>query len=108
MRGTSKTAPRKAQAKELEMSNKNETVWYVSNRYNAQTACEHCGGIVRHESWCITRDPVVYYAYQIVDDPRELTLQDSLIVHSLGVVWGTNACPGNCTPNLPAATPQSK
>jgi hypothetical protein len=41
MRGTSKTAPRKAQAKELEMSNKSETVWYVSNRYNAQAACEH-------------------------------------------------------------------
>ncbi len=30
--------------------------WYHSNRYNAQAACEHCGGIVRHEKWCITCD----------------------------------------------------
>jgi hypothetical protein len=69
------------------MSNKIATVWYVSNRNNAQAACEHCGGTVRHESWCITRDPVVYYAHQIVADPSKLTLQDSLILHSLGVVW---------------------
>ncbi len=72
------------------MSDKIETVWYVSNRYTAQAACKHCGGIVRHESFCITRDPVVYYAHQIIADPAQLTLQDCLILHSLGVVWDRN------------------
>jgi hypothetical protein len=91
MRGP-KTHNPKTQAKEIEMSSKNDTIWYVSNRYNAEPACQHCGGTVRHESWCITRDPVVYYAYQIVADPSQLTLQDSLILHSLGVIWDRNSC----------------
>jgi len=70
--------------------------WFHSNRYCAQAACEHCGGIIRHESWCITIDPVVYYAYQVVLDPTKLTLADSLILHALGVAWGGSTCSGNC------------
>jgi hypothetical protein len=70
--------------------------WFHSNRYSAQSACEHCGGVVRHESWCITIDPVVYYAYQIVLDPSKLTLADALMLHALGVAWGNPACWGNC------------
>lgn len=28
--------------------------WYHSNQYNEKSTCEHCGGVVRHERWCIT------------------------------------------------------
>ena len=78
------------------MSDTTETTRYHSNRYNAQAACEHCEGIIRHEPWCITLDPLVYYAYQIVADPSKLTAGDALILHSLGVTWAGKACQGNC------------
>jgi hypothetical protein len=79
------------------MADSNQAVfWYHSNRYNAQAACEHCEGVIRHEPWCITLDPAVYYAYQIVADPTKLTFGDILILHSLGVIWGANRCPGEC------------
>lgn len=81
------------------MPDTNQTTRYHSNRYHAQAACEHCEGIIRHESWCITRDPEVYYAYQIVADPATLTPGDALILHSLGVIWGAKACQGNCQTN---------
>jgi hypothetical protein len=80
------------------MSDSIPTFQYQSNRYNAQAACEHCAGVIRHEKWCITLDPIVYYAYQVVADPSQLTLRDSLILHSLGVTWEGNACRGNCKP----------
>lgn len=44
----------------------NKAALYHSNGYNAQAACEHCEGIIRHELWCQTLNPVVCYAYQIV------------------------------------------
>jgi hypothetical protein len=77
-------------------STESSTTWYHSNRYCAQAACEHCEGIVHHESWCITVDRMVYYAYQVVLDPDKLTLADSLILHALGVAWENNKCQGNC------------
>ena len=61
--------------------------WYHSNRYSAQAACEHCGGVVRHEKWCRTCDPVVHYAFGVVDDPEKLSFRDRMILHALGVVW---------------------
>jgi hypothetical protein len=78
------------------MSNSGPPAWFHSNRYSAQAACEHCDGVVRHESWCITRDPVVYYAYEIVVEPNKLTVGDTLILHSLGVTWEAKACQGSC------------
>jgi hypothetical protein len=74
----------------------NSPAIFHSNRYHARAACPHCDGIIRHEPWCITLHPAVYYAYQIVSDPTKLTLGDALILHSLGVMWGEKACPGNC------------
>ncbi len=68
------------------------TAIFHSNRYTAQSACEHCGGIIRHEPWCITADQNVYYAYEIVADPDKLTAGDAIILHSLGVTWGPNQC----------------
>jgi hypothetical protein len=64
--------------------------WYPSNQYNAQSACEHCGGTVRHERWCITCDAIVQYAYGAVLDPEKLTLCDRLILHALGASWQKN------------------
>jgi hypothetical protein len=70
------------------------TSQYRFNRYHGQAACEHCEGILRHERWCITRDPLVGYAYQIVTDPSKVTVGDSLVLHSLGVKWGRDAVSG--------------
>jgi hypothetical protein len=69
------------------MSNKSETSWYHSNQYTAQSACQFCNGIVRHEHWCATVDHFVEYAYRIVADPTQLTAGDALVLHSLGVRW---------------------
>lgn len=75
--------------------------WYHSNQYNAQAVCKHCGGVVRHENWCITRDPLVQYAYRIVMEPGKLTFRDSLILHSLGVSWDEARCQSSCpTPEI--------
>jgi len=65
---------------------------FHSNRYHADAACEHCGGLIRHENWCITLNQRVFYAYEIVVDPQKLQLADQLILHGLGVNW----IPGEC------------
>lgn len=70
--------------------------WHHSNQYNAASACEHCDGVVRHERWCITRDPLVQYAYGVVLEPEKMTLRDRLILHALGVEWASNQCKGTC------------
>jgi hypothetical protein len=78
------------------MSSNGSTALFHTNRYHAEAACEHCRGIVRHESWCITRDPIVYYAYEVVLDGNKLTLEDRLILHALGVGWEPQASQGKC------------
>jgi len=60
---------------------------YHKNQYNAQAACEDCEGIIRHERWCQTLNPVVCYACKIVVSPEELTIGDAIILRSLGVLW---------------------
>ena len=67
------------------MNNLNSS--HQSGRYNAGTACEHCQAIMDHEPWCVTKDPRVCYAYEIVAEASKMTLADTLILHSLGVVW---------------------
>jgi len=69
--------------------------WYHSNRFSAASAFEHCDGVIRHESWCVTQNAEVYEAYQAVIDPEKLSLQDQLILHALGVTW-TARCKGRC------------
>jgi hypothetical protein len=80
------------------MADNSATIFH-SNRYNAQAACEHCEGVIRHEPWCITLHPTVHYAYLILANPSKLTVGDALILHSLGVVWGANVCNKNCVTN---------
>ena len=74
---------------------------YHSDQYSAQSACEHCGGIVRHERWCITCDAGVQYAYGAVLDPEKLTLCDRLSLHALGASWEKNRCNGTCQSPTP-------
>jgi hypothetical protein len=69
---------------------------FHSNQYHAQAACDHCSGVIRHEPWCITRNQLVYCAYETVLDPGQLTLTDRLILHALGVRW-TKECTGTCS-----------
>lgn len=69
--------------------------WYPNTRNSTQAVCEHCGRIARHERWCITRDPIVQYAYAVVSDPEKLSLRDRLILHALGVDWGNTPYQGN-------------
>ena len=71
--------------------------WYHSNQYNAETECEHCSGVVRHEPWCITQNEIVAYAYAAVLDAADLTFEDQLILHALGVSWTGKPCRGNCS-----------
>ena len=56
-----------------------------SNQYNADSACGHCDGVIRHEPWCITQNPSVHYAYEVVLNPSYLSPGDYLILHALGV-----------------------
>lgn len=69
---------------------------FHSIRYNAQSACEHWSGVIRHEAWCITVNPVVYDAYEVVLDADKLSMGDVLALHSLGVQWTGKVCPGTC------------
>ena len=81
------------------MARDNATIWYHSNRYAAQSACEHCKGIIRHHPWCITVNPAVYYANEIILNPDKLTMADTIILHSLGVTWSSTRCEGACKKN---------
>jgi hypothetical protein len=67
------------------MNNVDSTQYSARNQ--AIRACEHCQGIVDHERWCVTCDPRVHYAFEIVRDPSLMTLTDTLILHSLGAAW---------------------
>jgi len=58
-----------------------------SNQYNADSACGHCDGVLRHESWCVTQSARVQYAYRAASDSHHLSLGDRLILHALGVAW---------------------
>ena len=58
-----------------------------NNQYSADPACGHCDGVTSHETWCITQNASVQYAYQVVADSGLLSTGDHLILHALGVMW---------------------
>ncbi len=83
--------------------------WYHSNQYTAQSQCEHCSGVVRHEEWCVTQNATVAYAYLVAAGAAPLSDQDSLILHALGVTWSaegehasggmqSKTCAAKCSP----------
>jgi len=69
--------------------------WFYSNQYTADSACEHCSGVLRHEPWCVTRNLHVMNAWEAVRDPAMLSFHDQLILHALGVAW-IKICHGSC------------
>ena len=83
------------------MSTGQASIWQHSNKYSAEAACEHCQGIVRHESWCVARNQRVLYAYEAVIDAAVLTEGDKLSLHALGVAWRDNPCAGTCKQAVP-------
>ena len=70
-----------------------------SNQYSADSACAHCNGIVSHEAWCSSKNANVRYAFDVALHPDLLTTQDTLILHTLGVIWTTVDSSG-CVPNV--------
>jgi hypothetical protein len=78
------------------MPAQNQLPLHYSNQYNAESACEYCDGVVRHESWCVTESANVHYAFQAVLDPNQLTVGDHLILHALGVAWRAEGLGRNC------------
>ncbi len=72
------------------------TTWRHSNKYSADAECEHCRGVVRHQAWCITLSPTIFYAYQAVLDADKLSEGDRILLHGLGVAWTGNICAGQC------------
>jgi hypothetical protein len=69
------------------MSRYQQTESAPGNSYTPSSICGHCAGVTSHETWCITRNLFVRYAFAIVLDGRQLTLGDELILHALGVEW---------------------
>lgn len=69
------------------MSAAQSSPWFHSNRCAEEATCEFCGGLIRHEAWCIIRNPQVMAAWEAVADPSKLDLHDHLILHALGVSW---------------------
>ena len=61
------------------------------NQVNVAPECPYCMGAHAHEPWCASRVPSVRYAFDILFEPRKLTLGDALILHSLGVTWSERA-----------------
>lgn len=59
----------------------------ITNQYNVAKACEHCEGVVRHESWCVSESPAIYYAWAIVHYSGIVTEEDRIHLHGLGVAW---------------------
>lgn len=69
------------------MSDYQQTRLANGNQLVQGSICDHCGGTTAHETWCITCNTVVRYAYGIVLDGQQMTVGDELILHALGVKW---------------------
>jgi len=69
----------------MSIRQQNESVH--SNQYSESSVCDHCAGVTDHEPWCIMRNALVRYAFGVVSRTSQLTLEDELILHALGVEW---------------------
>jgi hypothetical protein len=76
------------------MPEQNDLPLCHSNQYSAESACVHCDGVIRHESWCVTQSGNVYYAFQAVADASQLSPGDELMLHALGVAWAAESIQG--------------
>ena len=73
------------------MSAPQQTESSASNPLPVDLVCAHCAGIASHETWCITCNAIVRYAYAAAMDGGHLTLGDELSLHALGVEWTAEA-----------------
>jgi hypothetical protein len=69
------------------MPNTGQVACQQTTQLRAKDACPHCGKAPQHESWCVTTNLSVRYAYAIVLSSSLLAPGDALILHSLGVIW---------------------
>src|SRR5271165_2550295 len=69
------------------MSTDDQQPLMFSNRYSSDSVCAYCDGIIRHEPWCVTRNVNVHYAHRAALFPNQLSLEDRIILHALGVAW---------------------
>ena len=60
--------------------------WYQNNG-PVSACCGHCNGVLRHETWCITRNANTAYAFRAVMDSDNLSQEDKFLLHALGVCW---------------------
>ena len=60
---------------------------HYHNQFCADSVCAHCEGVIRHEPWFVTQSVTVQYAFRVLSDPHQLSLEEELILHGLGVVW---------------------
>ena len=61
------------------------------NQHPPSSICDHCGGTTTHETWCITCNTIIRYAYGIVLDGRHLNQGDKIILHDLDVEWSESS-----------------
>lgn len=74
------------------MSTRQQTELASGNQNGQGSFCGRCAGVTSHETWCITCNTIVRYAFRIVLDGCQLTLGDELILHALGVEWSRASC----------------
>ena len=65
--------------------------WYHTNQYALESSCEVCGGVIRHETWCIETNKRVLEAFKAVLYGVEE--DDAVRLAGLGVKWD---CKGKC------------
>lgn len=81
---------------------------FHSNKYTAESACEHCAGIIRHERWCITVNQFIRYCYEVVLDASKMTASDHEWLTSLGAAWADfKPCTGKCSTKQDASLSQT-
>jgi hypothetical protein len=78
----------------MHLKAEDEQAVFHSNKYAANTECENCKGIIRHEPWCIAENPNVLYAYEVVLHPNKLSVEDSMRLHGMGSIWDACKCKG--------------
>ena len=76
------------------MSTRPQTELSPTNQLTAGSVCDHCAGVTSHETWCITCNAMVRYAYGAVMEGGRLTLGDELSLHALGVEWTAETSEG--------------
>ena len=76
------------------MSTHNQPPLSHSNQYSADSACAHCEGVIRHESWCMTQNDIVHYAHLVSLFPDNLSPEDRIILHGWGVAWRPESSSG--------------